>query len=385
MKRTSWSFLAVLFLVSLCCSESLAGPKVAVVKTDIAKSTAEDYKFSMAILNYDFSKPVDKILKNESTWGPESQAAIEKVVREAIKLSGDWPVKPGQTVFVKPNLVVGPRTMQGMNRLKSEEILATMTDARVARAVALVALESGASKVMFGDIPSGGDSYATAKGWGYEAVVDELNAKFPGKAVLMNLNAVPYKYYKPKNTGGLALKEYAIPEIFVNTDVIISVPKLKTHSFAGMSGSLKNIGMGVPINSVYGQSKWGLPHRRLPEVVVDVCDIVKISYTVVDAIWAMEGNGPALGNPLAMNVIIAGKDPVAVDWTGCELMGIRGDSIGIVRLAKNHKLGTYEDVEIVGTPIKQAMQQFEPVPRANRVPGPGGYSHNVGWGPDAVK
>jgi uncharacterized protein (DUF362 family) len=193
----------------------------------------------------------------------------------------------------------------------------------------------------------------------------------------VDLRVKPYRNYKAEKTGGLALHTYAIPELLVDTDIIISAPVMKTHLMAGVTLSLKNIGIGCPTPLIYGQMKLGLPHQRLSEVIVDVCSIVGIDYVVMDALWAMEGPGPVRGNQIAMDMVIAGKDPVAVDYVATELMGFKGGMIGSTRLAEKHGLGTYRDVEMVGTPFGLAMKQFESVPRAARFPGV--YSHNVGW------
>ncbi len=383
MKRLNIALFLSLLSITFMFSSAMAGPRVAIVKSDNHELVGED--FSMAfdwIHPYDFDKPIETILASYPKWGAESEAAIEKMVREAIKLAGDWPVKKGNTVFIKPNLVVDVMNRITQQRAKPEQLQATITDPRVVRATAIVALESGARKVVFGDLPAHGDSYATAKHYGYEAVAQELNRKYPGKVELLDLKAMPYKAYKAEKTDGLALKEYAMPEIFVDADILISVPAMKTHTMAGMTGALKNIGIGAAHPNVYGQYKMGIPHQKLAEVITDVCSIAQIDYVVMDAIWAMEGNGPVDGSPVAMDMVIAGKDPVAVDWVATECMGFKGDMIGTTRMGQKYGLGTYQEIEVVGVPILQAMKMFSPVERGARFPSV--YSHNVGWGADAV-
>ena len=391
MKR-SFSLLSIVLLVSLAfCVSAIAGPKVAVVKSDDHKLVGEDYSLDYAFYHpgYDdqFGKENIEIINSIAQWGPESEAAIEKMVRKAINLAGGFPVKKGDTVFIKPNLVEDIMVIvqwgwQNGKPATPKDIQCETTDPRVVRGVAIAALEKGAKKVMFGELPARGDGYVSAMHYGYKKMADQLNKKYPGRVELVDLKAGPYKFYKPKGTGGLALKEYAIPEILVNSDVVISVPAMKTHLMAGVTLSLKNIGIGAAATNVYGQFKMGLPHQRLAEVIVDVCDIVGIDYVVVDGIWAMESTGPILwtgGKPIAMDLVVAGKDPVAVDYITTELMGMQGELIGSTRLAQKYKLGTFKNVKVVGTPIKVAMKHFEPVPRGGRFPGY--YAHNVGWGP----
>lgn len=387
MKRNAVCLVFAVFGVLLFSVPGFSGPKVAIVKSDDHKLVGESYKLNINIIQpYDFSKPIcarTGVQHVRAEWTKESEEVIEKMVRNAIELAGHWPVKKGNTVFIKPNYVVDAWNRLTANKAKPEEIQSCVTDPRVLRGVALFALESGAAKVLIGELPAHGDSYATAKGYGCEAVVQELALKYPGKVELVDLKAVPFAFYKAEKTKGLALKEYAIPKILLEADVVISVPKMKTHMMAGVTVSLKNIGIGAPTSTVYGQPKFGLPHQKLAEVIVDVCSIVGIDYTVVDAIWAMEGYGPMDGTPIAMDMVVAGKDPVAVDWVCTECMGLKGEMFGITRLAQEYGIGTYENIEVVGPPIATVMKHFEPVPRAFRMPGV--YAHNVGWGPDAVK
>lgn len=393
MKRGFLVFSVVLISLALS-SSAFAGPVVAIVKSDNHELVGEDYtmpftceheEYDKLFGNKDLGVNGKNIFNTEAQWGPESEAAIEQMVRKAIELAGDFPVKKGDTVIIKPNIVSDLMEFVSTGKMEGVDYQATTTDPRVCRGVALVALEAGAKKVYFAELPAHGDAYASLIHFGYVRVAKELDKKFPGRCEALDLRSQPYAYYKPP-TGGLALKEYAIPKILVEADVVISVPVMKTHVMAGVTLSLKNIGIGAASTRVYGQWKMGLPHQRLADVIVDVCSIVGIDYTVVDAIWALEGNGPLIwlpgAKPIAMDMVVAGKDPVAVDYVTTETMGWKGDIIGSTRLGAKNGLGSYRDVELRGTPIGQVTKTFS-YPDDSLYPRI--YARSVGWGPEAPK
>lgn len=128
-----------------------------------------------------------------------------------------------------------------------------------------------------------------------------------------------WKYYKPKRTGYHGLDQYPLPNNWVNADVRISIGKMKTHDCAGVSLTLKNVGVGMAPTRIVGAIKMGLPHNKMQYVVADVNTIAPIDFSIVDGIWGVEGWGAFYGEPVPMDLVIAGKDAVAVDATGTGL------------------------------------------------------------------
>ena len=186
-------------------------------------------------------------------------------------------------------------------------------------------------------------------------------------ADLVGLSDIPYKNYEAPF--GLALKEYALPILMVEeVNKVISVPALKTHSITGVTLALKNIGIGMPTGRVYGGPRVGLPHEKIAEVITDVCAIVGIDCSIVDGIWGMEGYGPLGGDPVPMDLIIAGPDPVAVDAVGTEIMGFGAETIGTTRMAQQYGMGTFKgtDIQTSGDTLEKIVTQFNPVPKEFR-------------------
>jgi len=306
------------------------------------------------------------------SWSKESQIKIEEMVRDAIEAAGDWPIEKDDVVAIKPNLVGSPLLFAQMGRHTDPELQCSVTDARVVRAVAILAKESGAKEIYIVANPMVADGYINLRQWGYGEVAKETGAK------LVGLSQIPYKYYKAPF--GIAYKEYALPTLMVDkVNKVISVAALKTHSITGVTLALKNIGVGVPTGRVYGGPRLGLPHDKIVEVITDVCSIVGIDYAIIDGIWAMEGNGPLNGDPVPMDLIIAGPDPVAVDAIGTEIMGFRKESIGTTRMAQAYGIGAYHNinVQVIGDSFEKVLKQFNPVPRKFRFPG--SFGDVYGW------
>jgi uncharacterized protein (DUF362 family) len=298
--------------------------------------------------------------------------AIEKLVRQAVKLAGGWPVKRGDRVLLKVNHVTTTWAQFVMNRGSDEELQAAFTDARVARAVALIALESGAAEVIIANGPATADGYNAFMQYGFDHMVDDLNNP---KVRLMDLGDQPWKWYPaPKK---LALDKYAMATIIGEMDQVISIPCLKTHTLCGVTSSLKNLGIGMPSVKVYGSIKMGLPHKKVCEVITDVNMITGNDYTIVDALWGLEEDGPVDGPGVEMGLIIAGADPVACDAVSTVVMGFKVTNIGTTRMADKYGLGTYKNIQVVGRPINQVQVAFTPPKRGSRWPDEHGQI--LGW------
>jgi uncharacterized protein (DUF362 family) len=119
----------------------------------------------------------------------------------------------------------------------------------------------------------------------------------------------------------MGLNELALPVSLLASDFVISLPKLKTHHWAGMTCAMKNL-FGVVPGAVYGWPKNLLHFKGIDNAIVDLVAAVKPALVVVDAIVAMEGDGPIMGKPRTTGFLAMGQDPVAVDATCARAMGM---------------------------------------------------------------
>ena len=129
------------------------------------------------------------------------------------------------------------------------------------------------------------------------------------------------------------LKSLYLPRTVLDCDLLVSLPKLKTHHWAGATLSMKNL-FGLVPGGVYGWPKNVLHWAGIPETIVDLHRLFPRQFAIVDGIVGMEGNGPIQGTPKHAGVLIAGSDVVAVDATCCRIMGINPPKIDYLRIAR---------------------------------------------------
>ncbi|HJQ72237.1 MAG TPA: DUF362 domain-containing protein, partial [Actinomycetota bacterium] len=117
-----------------------------------------------------------------------------------------------------------------------------------------------------------------------------------------------------------------LPTPVVEADVVISMPKMKTHHWAGVTLSLKNL-FGTLPGRVYGWPKNILHWAGIEQSILDIAGTVRPSYAIIDGIVGMEGNGPISGTPIGSGVLVFADDPVAADSVGASLMGFDPEQI----------------------------------------------------------
>jgi uncharacterized protein (DUF362 family) len=154
------------------------------------------------------------------------------------------------------------------------------------------------------------------------------------------------------------LKGLYLPHTVLDCDLLVSMPKMKTHHWAGATLAMKNL-FGVVPGGVYGWPKNVLHWAGIPESIVDLHHLFPRQFAIVDGIVGMEGNGPIQGTPKKAGVLVAGSDVAAVDATCCRIMGIDPTKIEYLKLARGpENLGisafrqTGERISSVRTPFE---------------------------------
>src|SRR6202040_3458581 len=108
------------------------------------------------------------------------------------------------------------------------------------------------------------------------------------------------------------LGELWLPRAVLESNFVVSMPKVKTHHWSGVTLSMKNM-FGVVPGAKYGWPKNILHWQGIQESILDVCATVPVHFVIADAIVAMEGNGPLNGHSRPLNRIVLADDPVAAD------------------------------------------------------------------------
>ena len=214
-------------------------------------------------------------------------------------------------VVLKPNLV--------------EFDAATSINTDVALvAAALHAFRSlGAASVTIAEGPGHRrDTYGLADEAGYWKGVKDFEAKF----VDLNRDDVsPIKNFAGQD-------QFFFPNTVLAADLLVSMPKMKTHHWAGATLSMKNF-FGLVPGAIYGWPKNTLHLIGIPKSIVALNRQFRRTFAIVDGIVGMEGNGPIQGTPKKAGVLVFGKDLVAVDATCCRIMGIDPAKIEYLKMA----------------------------------------------------
>ena len=214
----------------------------------------------------------------------------------------------GKTVLIKPNFV-GFDLLGCMN-----------THPAVIAATREAFLKLGAARVLIGEGPSmDRDTEAVLESVRLRDYAGRLNGDF----VDLNIDDVQRI---PLKTRASRLKELYFPKTVLGADFIVSMPKLKTHHWAGVTLSLKNM-FGIVPGGCYGWPKNILHWAGIDNSILDINAAVRPDFAIVDGIIGMEGNGPIQGTAKQANVLVFGNDPVAVDATCCRIMGLRPEKV----------------------------------------------------------
>jgi len=256
-------------------------------------------------------------------------------VRSAVDLFGGMRafVKPGERVLIKPNLL----------KARPPEAAVT-THPEVVRAVIRLVQEAGASAVV-GDSPGMGDLKKVAEKAGILSVVNEEGAELADMDEAVQV----------KNSG--RFQRFEIARHAYEADAIINLPKFKTHGMTTLTGAVKNLFGCVPgKRKVQWHFNTGVNHQLFMTMLVELSAVLAPRLTIMDTIVGMEGNGPGSGTPRPIGVIIAGRDPVAVDAVSARLVGVVPESLPILRAARAAGIGEtrLDRIEVIGDPLASA-------------------------------
>jgi uncharacterized protein (DUF362 family) len=165
----------------------------------------------------------------------------------------------------------------------------------------------------------------------------------------------------PLRSSFTGAKTLALPVSLLESDFVITMPKLKTHHWAGMTCSMKNLFGTVP-GAVYGWPKNVLHQYGIPNSIVDLTATIQPHFSIVDAVTAMEGDGPIMGRARALGFIAMGTDLVAVDATCARVIGLDPAKMDYLQQASAF-LGVIDEARIShrGEPPSRYATRFEVV------------------------
>jgi len=256
------------------------------------------------------------------------ETEVLKALRRSIDLIGGIHsfIKKGDRVLLKPNLLSA----------KSPEKAVT-THPSVVKGVVQIVQEAGGIPFL-GDSPGIESAKKVAEKAGIKEVTDSLGCPI----VEFNRSVLP-----PEKKGKV-FKNIEIDQSVLEADVIINLPKWKTHAQMFLTLGVKNLFGCIPGPSkALWHLKAGEDPKLFAQMLVDIYQLIQPTLTILDGITGMEGNGPGSGDPIPLGLILASKDALGVDQIVCDLLGLPRDSLMTNRVAFERGLGE-NDVVTVG-------------------------------------
>ena len=254
----------------------------------------------------------------------------------------------GRSVLLKPNLV----------EFDAGHVI--NTHALLVLAVFEACRSAGAASVRIAEGP--GHRRTTldlADSAGYFSTIASFERVFTD----LNLDEVEYVgFANPRSK----LKSLYFPKSALQADLIISLPKMKTHHWTGATLSMKNL-FGLVPGAVYGWPKNVLHWAGINESIVDIHSAFRRYFAIVDGIEGMEGNGPIQGTAKHAGVIVSGSDLAAVDATCCRIMGINPDRIGYLQMAGANGHTEASGIPQIGERIGSVRTPFRIIPQLQHI------------------
>lgn len=296
-----------------------------------------------------------------------SQEEVAEALRAALEPLGGMRafVSPGQRVFLKPNLL-----------MKAVPERAVTTHPSLVRAVIREVKACGAAEVLVGDSPGGRNTPGSiAKVWKAAGLADVCREE-DARLVLLDNDVV-----RVPNPDSSLYASFNLGREVVDADVLIDLPKLKTHGFQQFTGAVKNLFGCVP-----GLEKAQF-HLKVPDrydfgrMLVDLMLACKPALAIMDGVVGMEGEGPGGGDPVELGLLLASADLVAMDVVASAIVGFDPMDVYTNRAAQDRGLGprTADEVEVVGLqwrdarpasfkkPARDVISRALPVGMARRV------------------
>ncbi len=278
----------------------------------------------------------------------KTDIGVEKATKKAVELLGGIKefIKPDEKVLLKPNLftVKGPET-------------GATTDMRLVVAVHELLKEAGNDTIL-------GECPATAAYTRPDIVFDGLGVRDLCEEYGIPITILDREKPVKRSTDGVVLKDFWFPET-ATKHPIISFPKLKTHALTTLTCAVKNLfGLQQGGTKAHHHVHVSNDAESFSNLLLDLYTAIKdqVKLHVVDGHIAMEGEGPAAGDPVDLGLIIVGDDAVAVDLVASAIMGWKPqEEVGTNYLAKQRGIGpsSLDEVEVIGESIENVIHPMK--------------------------
>jgi uncharacterized protein (DUF362 family)/Pyruvate/2-oxoacid:ferredoxin oxidoreductase delta subunit len=197
--------------------------------------------------------------------------------------------------------------------------------------------EAGAAWIGAGDSPGFGSGRAAAKKAGYDPVFDECGIEWVEFTATESID--PMRRYR----------RLEVAKELLEADVVINLPKAKTHGQMRLTLAVKNLfGAVVGMEKVQWHYRAGRDARQFARLITEVCRAISPALSIVDGVWAMDGMGPTGGQRNDLHLLAAGADPWAVDAAMTDFFGLPRMELFTLAAAKDAGWDEWENVRVVG-------------------------------------
>ena len=270
------------------------------------------------------SRPLVNLLSHDNY----DRGLILDRVRELLHPLGGMErfVRPGSRVVLKPNLVFGRASDKAIN-----------THPEIFRAAAVLAREAGAGWIGMGDSPGYGTARAAAKSCGLAAVAEEEGVEL--------IEFTPQEDVDQ----GRAFMRLELARELLEADVIVNLPKMKTHGQMLMTLAVKNMFGAVPgARKLQWHYRAGRDRMLFARAINEIARRVKPQVSILDAVVGMDGMGPTAGRARKVGFLAASDDPWALDAAVMDVLGLDRDILFTLADAREHGPGEWLDCELRG-------------------------------------
>ncbi len=256
------------------------------------------------------------------------------VIRMGEDILGGWNtfIPSGARVLLKPNFLK-PST--------AEQVVSPHPS--VVRAIAEVCMAAGAGRIVIGDSPGFGSAQKVAGKCGILEIAQDLGVEIVDFADSIIVPA-------PEN---FLHKNFTIARDAADADIIINIPKFKTHAMMMLTLSVKNLfGLFVGKQKLRWHLQSGRDYNRFARLLIELAYTVKPAVSILDAVIGMEGNGPGNGSPRLLGFLAASRDMNSLDRVAVEIVGADLEQMHTLQVAKQMGFNiNLENITVTGDSI----------------------------------